>query len=99
MTDALWERGIADLSAVTVRGCRTVQTSYRLRRNSPQVAEWHYRVSQPRRRSHAARSTAEGRPDGGQSPKDGNPPAADWAAHNFAPEDRHQPPESRHIGT
>ena len=45
MADALWDKGVADLNAVTAGDCRTVQDhSYRLRRTSPQVAEWYYRV-------------------------------------------------------
>jgi hypothetical protein len=44
MADALWDIGVADLNAVGVADCRTVQDhSYRLRRTSPQVAEWYYR--------------------------------------------------------
>lgn len=45
MTDELWDRGVRNPSIVTVGDCRSVQDhSYRLRRDSPQVAEWYYRL-------------------------------------------------------
>jgi hypothetical protein len=45
MTEELWEKGVAYPGAVTVADCRAVQDhSFRLRRHSPQVAEWYYRL-------------------------------------------------------
>ena len=59
MTDALWEKGAADPTLVTVADCRAVQDhSYRLRRHSPQVAEWYYRLRR-NRDEHAMKRATE----------------------------------------
>jgi len=59
MTDALWEKGAVDPSLVAVADCRSVQDhSYRLRRHSPQVAEWYYRFRR-NRDEHAMRRATE----------------------------------------
>jgi hypothetical protein len=59
MADALWEKGAADPSLVTVADCRAVQDhSYRLRRHSPQVAEWYYRLRR-NRDEHAMKRATE----------------------------------------
>jgi hypothetical protein len=45
MADSLWDTGVVDLNSVTVADCRSVPDhSYRLRRTSPQVAEWYYHL-------------------------------------------------------
>lgn len=58
MTDELWERGRATPGAVMLNDCRSVQDhSYRLRRHSPQVAEWHYRLNRVRDEGVMRRAT------------------------------------------
>lgn len=53
------EKGAADPSLVTVADCRAVQDhSYRLRRHSPQVAEWYYRFRR-NRDEHAMKRATE----------------------------------------
>ena len=59
MADTLWEKGAADPTLVTVADCRAVQDhSYRLRRHSPQVAEWYYRLRRDRDEHAMKRATA-----------------------------------------
>jgi hypothetical protein len=58
MADALWERGINDVGSVTVADCRSVQDhSYRLRRHSPQVAQWYYKWNRARDENAMRRAT------------------------------------------
>jgi hypothetical protein len=58
MADALLEKGAADPARVTVADCRVVQDhSYRLRRQSPQVAEWYYRLRRDRDEHAMKRAT------------------------------------------
>ncbi|MDQ1501626.1 MAG: hypothetical protein QOI86_4966 [Actinomycetota bacterium] len=49
MTNELWDRGSATAGSVSGNDCRSVQDhSYRLRRHSPQIAEWYYRLNRAR---------------------------------------------------
>ncbi len=58
MTEHLLAKGAADPGAVTVTDCRAVQDhSYRLRRHSPQVAEWYYRIRRDRDEQAMKRAT------------------------------------------
>lgn len=58
MADDLLEAGAANLGAVTIADCRAVQDhSYRLRRHSPQVAEWYYRLRRDRDEEAMKRAT------------------------------------------
>jgi hypothetical protein len=58
LTDSLWGKGVADPTLVTIADCRAVQDhSYRLRRHSPQVAEWYYRVRRDRDEDAMIRAT------------------------------------------
>jgi hypothetical protein len=58
LTDALWEKGVADPTTVTITDCREVQDhSYRLRRHSPQVAQWYYRLRRDRDEDAMIRAT------------------------------------------
>lgn len=58
MTDQLWDQGVPDPTTVTIADCRSVQDhSYRLRRDSPQVAEWYYRLRRDSDESAMRRAT------------------------------------------
>jgi len=58
MASRTWRRASADSTLVTVADCRAVQDHrYQLRRRSPQVAEWYYRIRRDRDEHSMKRAT------------------------------------------